>query len=158
MSIYVGKAFSESWRFVSLLLVSAVFLAIASFAGSLYGALKKSKFIMTTSIIASVVNIILNYVFINMVGVYGAVIGTVSAYFIVAILRLIDLRKRMNVDFHLKKIGLLTVIVLAQATMVGLDYHIYLVSIVAIIIFFIVTRKDIISIVLLFRQKLQSRQ
>jgi O-antigen/teichoic acid export membrane protein len=156
MSFYVGKAFAESWHFVPLLLVSAVFLAIANYTGSLYGALKKSRYIMTTSNIASVVNIILNYVFIKMVGVYGAVIGTVSAYFIVSFLRVIDLRKRMGVDFKLKRTVILTILVLVQAIMVGFDFHVYIVSIVAIVLYLIVTKNDLISIGRIISKRLKS--
>lgn len=157
MAVYVGKAFFESWRFVPLLLVSAVFLALTNFTGSLYGALKKSKYIMLTSNIASVVNIVLNYIFIKMVGAYGAVIGTVSAYFIVSFLRLADLRKRMGIDFQIKKTVMLTIIVLVQAIMVGLDYHIYLVSLIAIILFTVVAGNDLKSIVQVIKRRLYKK-
>ena len=40
MHYYVGENFSDSWKYVPLLLVSAVFASVASYYGSLYSALK----------------------------------------------------------------------------------------------------------------------
>lgn len=158
MGAYVGKGFSESWRFVPLLIVSAVFLAIASYTGCIYGATKKSKYVMTTSNIASVANIILNYVFISMIGTMGAVIGTVSAYFIVSSLRVIDLQRRMNINLQPKKVGVLTTIVLIQAIMVSLDFYGYLASIAAIILFVSISQNELKECLSVTKHKLSGKK
>ncbi len=142
MSVYVGKAFRESWHYVPLLLVSASFAAISTFASGLFGALKQSRSIMTTTIAAGVVNIIVNYVFIRIVGIYGAVIGTVTAYFIVAFFRLLILRKKVAVDFHFGKLAAMTMLTLAQATLVGIGFHIYAVSLITLALFVLLTKSE----------------
>ena len=143
MGIYVGNGFTESWKYVPLLLTSAAFAAISTFAGSMFGAIKQSKPIMTSTLIAGTANIIINYSLIPIIGVNGAVIGTVSAYFIVAAVRLIDLMRRTKVQFNIKKTGVLTIITLIQAALVSLGFHIILVSIVAILMFLIVSWNDL---------------
>lgn len=152
MSVYVGKAFSESWHYVPLLLVGAAFSAISVFASGMFGALKQSMSIMTTTLAAGAANIIINYLLIQVIGIYGAVVGTVSAYFIVALFRLLILKRKVDVNFQFGRLGLLTAIAVTQATLVGIGFHIAIVSAVAIVLFVILTRKDIIMVCKQFKK------
>lgn len=146
MAIYVSQVFFESWRFVPLLLVSASFSAVASYFGSLYGALKKSVNNMRTTLAAAIVNIIVNYLCILWLGAWGAIIGTVTAYFTLAIFRMVDVLRYIKLDPHWKEFILNIVIVLTQAILVSLDFHIWFVSIIAITMFGIVNRKTILKV------------
>jgi O-antigen/teichoic acid export membrane protein len=159
MSIYVGKAFEESWHYVPLLLVSATFSALSIFASGLFGALKQSNIIMTTTIVASIANIVVNYVLIPITGIYGAVVGTVFAYFIVALLRIIRLKREIrSMNFHFLKLGILTILILLQATLVGIDYHVYAVSAISFFIFCIITRHNLMPMVEMLKTKMNRRK
>lgn len=147
MSIYVSKAFAESWRFVPLLLVSASFSAVASYFGSLYGALKKSVNNMCSTLCAAVINIIVNYLCILWLGAWGAIIGTVIAYSILALYRMIDVLRFIKFDPHWKVFLLNSSIVITQAILVSLDFHIMIVSIISVVVFAFVNRKTIIKMV-----------
>jgi O-antigen/teichoic acid export membrane protein len=143
MSIYVGSGFSDSWRYVPLLLVSATFAAISSFAGSMYGAMKKSKNIMTTTLIAGIINVIINYIFIKMCGVWGAIIGTVTAYLVVAILRLLDVHRYIKIDYDVPKLMILTILTLTEAVLVSLNVNIILTCIFSLILYMILAHRDL---------------
>ena len=90
MRIYVSMDYFESWRFVPILLASAAFSAISTYFGALYGALKINIHSMVTTIIAALTNIVVNYVGIKNFGVWGAVVGTLSAYALIAHIRFFD--------------------------------------------------------------------
>ena len=147
MSIYVSDAFSESWRFVPLLLVSAAFSAVASYFGSLYGALKKSVNNMLSTLCAAIVNIIVNYLCIHWFGAWGAIIGTVTAYIILAFFRMIDVLRYIKFDPKWRTFIINIVIVLAQAILVSQDFHIVIVSVVAMGLFVATNRKVIMKII-----------
>lgn len=155
MSIYVSDEFAESWRFVPLLLVSASFSAVASYFGSLYGALKKSVNNMLSTLCAAVVNIIVNYLCIPRLGVWGAIIGTVMAYGILAIYRMIDVLRYIKFDPKWKEFVINVVIVLAEAIWISFDFHIWIVSIIAIGLFLTINRNIIIKIFKIFLQILR---
>lgn len=146
MKIYVGSDFTESWKYVPLLLTSAAFAAISTFAGNMFGAYKQSRPIMVSTLIAGAVNVLINYLLIPVIGVFGAVTGTVASYFIVAVIRLFVLMSKTKIRFDLLKAGLLTAITLCQATLVCLGVHIYLVSAIAIVLFLLIVWKDLIFI------------
>ena len=135
MHYYVGVNFSDSWRYVPLLLVSAVFASVASYYGSLYGALKKSVNNMITTAIAAVTNIIVNWIFIMIVGIWGAVIGTVVAYIVIAAARMYDVGKYIKIKINYKKYILNSLLIIGQAVLVSLDWHVYYVSAVTLLLF-----------------------
>ena len=154
MHIYVGPAFIQSWHYVPLLLVGAVFMAISVFAGNMFSALKQSRVIMTSAILAGILNVIINYFLIPVIGVYGAIIGTVSAYFVIAMLRLFELKKSIKIELHMKRLLLLIFLLLLQATLVGVDYHVFMVSVITLIIYLSIVSKDIMPIYNLLKAKI----
>lgn len=143
MTFYVGKDFFDAWRYVPLLLVAASFSAIASYFGTLYGALQKSINNMLTTLTAAIINLILNYILIRFVGLWGAVIGTVCAYIVIATIRMMDVLKYIR--FKVDKVAYYgsALIAISQAVLVSIGLNIYIVSVVAIILFIVMQRKTI---------------
>lgn len=147
MSIYLGKEFVEAWHYVPLLLVSASFAAISTFAGSLFGALKKSKDLMNTTIVSAIANIIINFFFIPICGVWGAVIGTVVAYVVVSVSRLITIYKYLRMDYSLMLFIPMSLLLIVEGIFIGLDFYVLPVGIVSLLLYFIFIRKEINPII-----------
>ena len=147
MSIYLGKEFVEAWHYVPLLLVSASFAAISTFAGSLFGALKKSKDLMNTTIVSAIANIIINFFFIPICGVWGAVIGTVVAYVVVSVSRLITMYKYLRMDYSLMLFIPMSLLLIVEGIFIGLDFYVLPVGIVSLLLYFIFIRKEINPII-----------
>lgn len=158
MSIYVGKSFFEAWQYVPLLILSAVFAALSSFMGSLYSALKKSKNIMVTAIIGAIVNIVVNYIFIIKLGIWGAVIGTVIAQLFITVARMINIRKYLKFDYNICLFIALLCISCIQAIFVGLGKHIILISIISFLAFLVLVKKEILKIIELLYRRIKGRR
>lgn len=147
MSIYVGKDFFEAWLYVPLLLVGACFSTISSYFGSLYGALKKSVNNMITTIVAALINIAVNFVCIHYFGIIGAAIGTATAYFVVAIIRMADCNRYVKFDLHLVYFFVDSGLVITLAILISAGINIYISSVVAIALFLIFNAKTIYGLV-----------
>lgn len=147
MSIYVGKNFFDAWKYVPLLLAAACFSTISSFFGSLYGALKKSINNMLTTLIAAAVNIFANFLCILKNGIIGAAIGTVIAFWVVSIIRMIDCHRYIKMDSHILLYLINTVIILLLAVFIFYDYNIYLCSLIALLTFLAVNAKNIFEVI-----------
>lgn len=147
MNHYVGEAFLDAWHYVPLLLVSAVFAGIAGYFGSMYSAIKKSVNNMVSTAIAAAVNLLLNWIFIPITGVWGAVIGTIAAYITIAFVRLFDVKRFVTIEIKWRTFLPTMLIIIFQAIFVSLDYHLYLVSVMAAISYFAINYKDIKSLV-----------
>ncbi len=135
MRIYVGVDFLDAWNLVPLLLVSAVFSAISSYFGSMYGALKKPVNVTVTTLIAAGINIIVNFLLIPKMGVLGAVIGTVAAYVMIAFLRMFDILRYIKLKIAWDKLIINSIIILTQAILVSLDIYGYIISVASICVF-----------------------
>lgn len=104
MTILVGKEFRQSWQYVPFLIVGAFYGSISSFAAPFFSAAKKNISITVTTMIASIVNIILNAILIPVIGTMGAVLSTMIAYFIVGIIRIY--KSKRYVDFNIPHVKL----------------------------------------------------
>ena len=143
MSIYVGEEYFESWIYVPLLLLSSCLSGFTSFFGTFYTITQKSKDVMITTIIASIINVIFNYIFMMLIGVWGAVIGTIASYFVITIIRMVDVYKEFKFSYHLKSLILNFSIVSLTIILIIFDVNIYICSIIAIIVYCILNFKSI---------------
>lgn len=143
MRLYVGDEFYPAWRYVPVLLLSAVFAGFSSFTGALYGALRKSKNVMQTTLVAGIINIMVNYLLIRRIGIMGAAIGTLLSYVVIAFVRMVDIYQYIKIDYSKGLFISLLGISTCQCLAVSLDWHIYLVSFVCIIVSSAICRKEI---------------
>ena len=135
MRIYVGADFYEAWTFVPLLVCAAAFSAIAAYFGSIYGALKKSTNNMITTVVAGIINIVVNMLLIPVMGVEGAVVGTIVSYFILAFVRMKDCLRFVKIDIDLFRLLSNSIIIIMHGILITLDVNAILCSIIAIMLF-----------------------
>ena len=117
MHIYVNEAYQEAWLYSPILIVGFAFLALASFLGTQYTVYKDSKGFVVSSSIAAILNIVLNFIFIPVIGVLGAAIATALGYIAVFVYRSIDTKKYINIDvFSFENIRLYSCLFIICAT------------------------------------------
>lgn len=144
MSLYVGTDFIAAWHYVPLLLMAASFSAISAYYGSMFGALKKSVECMWSTVIGAVTNVVLNYFWIKMIGIWGGIIGTVCAFLIIAIVRMVWVNRYIGMKLYWRQLISDIMIALIEGILISLDWNIVFVSLVAIIMF-IINHIDIIK-------------
>ncbi len=158
MHFYVGEAFREAWHYTPLLVASAGFSAISIYFGTLYGALKKTKNNMITTIIGAVVNLVVNYLAILLVGIWGALIGTLVSYIVVAGLRMFDIHRRIPFDIDFFRVGLNSLLLVLHAVLVSIDFFIVPVSVCAIAMFAALNKSVLIRTYKMAMAKLHRRK
>lgn len=111
LKIYVEPSYFEAWKYTPFLVIGFVFLAISTFLGTYYTVYKDSKGFLYSSTFAAVINLILNFIFIPQLGVYGAALATCISYIAVFIYRAKDTKKYIYIKV-LKKEHLMAYIIL----------------------------------------------
>lgn len=118
LNIYIArllysKDFFMAWRYVPLLLIGTVFNGLGLFNGCIYTAVKRTKYISITTIISALINTLLNFLLIPIVGAYGAAFATMVGYSAIWLTRIIGLKKiiRMKVDWKCQ-IGMIVTILI----------------------------------------------
>ncbi len=115
-NIMINENYNEAYYQIPILIVGAMANILVSFQGAIYIAKKLTKEVAKTSIIAAIINIVVNVTFINKIGLYAASISTAIAYIIMFIYRYFDVKKYVNLKFDKRLnftmliIGMLTIL------------------------------------------------
>ena len=141
MTVYVGSDFVEAWRYIPLLLASATFSAISSYFVTMYSALKKSVNNMVTTLIGAITNVVLSLILVYHIGLWGAIIGTFTSYFVMATIRMIDVKRFIKIKTDTVRFVANSVILITETVLVSMEIQIYLVSAIAILLFLIINFK-----------------
>ena len=143
MNIYVGVEFGASWVYTPFLLVSAIFYAVSGFCGTLYAAIQKSINDMWTTLSATLMNIVVNYIFIIKYDIWGAIIGTVSSVLMYSIVRIIDIKRYINFNIDICRLIINAAIVIGLAASVTWEFYPTVISLASILIYIVVNIKYI---------------
>jgi O-antigen/teichoic acid export membrane protein len=93
--------YSEVYLYTPILVVAVLFMCFNQFLSSIYTATKHTANSFWTSLIACIVNVILNILLIPRLGIQGASIATLASYGICYVIRIFDARRyvRFKVDY-----------------------------------------------------------
>lgn len=149
VSVLLIDSYSSALYQMPILYLALFLSSFSSFYGGIYIALKETKKVGKSSILAAVINVIINLLFIRHIGLYAASLSTLVAFLIVALYRAIDLKKWIKIDYDLKMI---VISLLCFPIIIALCYinNIYLniLNVIISIILFLVFNKDTLQILL----------
>lgn len=100
-SILFSKDFYQAWRCVPILLMASVMHAYSEFLGSIYTSAYKTKFLVFSTAVGSIVNIVLNLILIPVYHGMGAAIATLIGYAVIWLTRVFHSRSIMKIEYHL---------------------------------------------------------
>lgn len=96
LRLLYGDVYSQSIPVLQILLVANAVNLYSIFYTSLFYALKRYRFYQIATVSQIVINVILNFVFIPYIGILGAAVATVIAYFCRAIILEVYFRLRVR--------------------------------------------------------------
>lgn len=97
VKLTMSSEYHEAANYIAFLYVGSAFQAFASYYGAGYLKIKDTKGTSITSILGAIANILINLVLINVFGLYAAAISTAVAFFIMWILRVIQVGNKMGI-------------------------------------------------------------
>lgn len=103
-----------SWHFVPFLTVAAIFTCFNQFFNSIYVVYKRSTNALYTMLAGTIVNCVLNYFFILQWGPVGATPASLIGLFTVFVLRAVNTRGLLRVDFRPRRMAVNLALVMAQ--------------------------------------------
>ncbi|MDL2295109.1 polysaccharide biosynthesis C-terminal domain-containing protein [Ruminococcaceae bacterium OttesenSCG-928-D13] len=99
MRFLVAEDYFDAWLYIPFLVVAIVFSTMVSFLNSIYMVEKKSGRSLVTMLIGALSNIVMNWFFIRWWGPSGAALATFFSYAIIFIIRALDTRQFIKIDF-----------------------------------------------------------
>lgn len=158
LKIYVSPNYYEAWKYTPFLIIGCVYLTLATFMSTSYTVHKDSKGFLFSATFGAVLNIILNWILIPMLDVYGAALATCISYISVFIFRLFHTRKYltykvMSIEFVFGSIGLVL-----SATLMYFDSYAAQVTQVCIFVFAVYAfRETWFPYIKMFLRKLEGK-
>ncbi|WP_096515111.1 lipopolysaccharide biosynthesis protein [Clostridium perfringens] len=101
--LLINDSFNKAILYVPILLLATYFSNISGFYGGIFTAYKDTKIMGVTTILAAVINLILNILLIFWVGLYAAALSTLIANIVVYIYRKIKVKKYVVLNENNKK-------------------------------------------------------
>ena len=144
MKIYVSNYFYEAWKYMGYLIIGVVFQTMATFLSTTYNVYKDNKGFLFSGVCGAILNIILNFMLIPLIGIHGAALATCCSYITVFIYRLIDTKKYIVIDFFDRKNIISTLImILAAVTVYTRGLMCYCLISIELIILLLINYHDI---------------
>lgn len=116
-NLFVNSAYNESYLNIPIYLVASLLNVVIGTLGVVYVASKKTLEIAKTTFIAAIINIVVNIVLIDYIGLFAASISTLMGYLIALIYRIIDTKKFLKIKYNSLQI-ICIVITLAISTFI----------------------------------------
>ena len=107
--------YQEAWKYSVILIIAFLFNGISGYLGTIFTAIKQTKYIAYSTIVGAVINVVLNSVLIPLYSATGAAIATVVSNIIIWIYRGVYVNKYMKIDINMFTLIFLTVILGLEA-------------------------------------------
>jgi O-antigen/teichoic acid export membrane protein len=122
-SIMYRKDFFEAWSISTILILGYMFFSLSLFFASIYTASKKTKTLFYSTLIAAIINLILNIILIPKYSMLGASIATVISYFSIFIYRYVYSKNIIRFSIKTKKMISSISIIITQVVITFLDFN-----------------------------------
>ncbi|MFV8814279.1 lipopolysaccharide biosynthesis protein [Aerococcus urinaeequi] len=138
--ILINEKFNEAYNHIPILMLSTLCNVVIGLISVVYIALKLTRKVANTSIIAGIINLIVALSLIRFVGLYAASVSTLVSFFSLMILRYIDVQKYLTIKLD-RKIVFSSLIMIAillytyyQNNLIGNIFSLILIVVYAVII------------------------
>jgi O-antigen/teichoic acid export membrane protein len=127
--LLMDESYYDAWQYMPTLIISTVFLSLATFMGSVYLVKKKSVMSLVTSMTGAFVNVAVTFVTIPiliskydvLVAAQGAAFGAISGYLAVYIIRAINAQAYVKFNTRPIKVVINSVILALQSLIMVLE-------------------------------------
>ena len=143
--ILINSKYEKAYKYIPILIISSIFNMLSANLSAIYIAKKETKKIAYTTIIASILNITINLVLINNIGLYAAAISTLISFAILFVLRYIGTKKYVDIKLNKNKSLMFIVLFIVSFIVYKINNYIFniLMFILTIIIVLIINKNEI---------------
>ena len=121
--LLMNPSYYEAWQYMPTLIISTVYLSLATFMGSVYLVKKKSMLSLLTSLAGAATNIVVTLILIQLflsrfdaiTAAQGAALGAIAGYLSVFVIRAFNAQKYVKFNVQPFKLIINTVLIALQA-------------------------------------------
>lgn len=138
-----SKGFFEAWNYSSILVFTAVFAALSGYFGSVFVAVKNSRIFGVSTVIAAIINALLNWVLIPVYGGIGGAVATAISFFLVWLIRFVCASRIINLNINIGRDIVSYILLIFQIVVEHTNSHMYLIQICIFFTLIVLFRREI---------------
>lgn len=96
--IFINKAYNEAYIYIPIIMVATYYSNLSSFFGGIFSAYKETKIMGTTTLIAALINLVIDLAFVLQFKIYAACISTLVADLIIYFYRKARIRRYVKLQ------------------------------------------------------------
>ena len=112
-SLFIQGDYAESYVHIPFLYIGMFLFTLSTFWGGIFVAYKKTTVVGKTTVISALIHLALAILLIKPLGLFAATLATVVSYFVLCALRWYYVKSFMAIRYNWKRIGLVSLILLA---------------------------------------------
>lgn len=94
--IFINEAYDEAYVYIPIVMIATYYSNLSSFYGGIFSAYKDTKIMGTTTIVAAIINLVIDLLLVNSLKIYAACFSTLIANLIVYFYRKKKLKKYLK--------------------------------------------------------------
>ena len=147
---FLAEGYVDAWKYTSWLYMGIVYSSLAAFLNTCYLANGKTGEILKGTLLAGVINLVVDVALIKFIGVYAASLSTVVSAFVLLIRRIVDNKKYYKLVVDWKTLSGLTVLCTAYSLIILVTdrYILDFCLLVPAIILAVILNKNLIQIIM----------
>ena len=143
--LLVKGDYADAFYQMPLLFLGVFYGCMSAFQGGIYIAHKRTQNVGMTTLLAALINIIVDLSLVNVIGIYAGSISTLVSYLALFIYRLIDVKKFQEMEYSYKHIIGIAVVLVVMCILGGFkSIPLYIINCALGIIFAYSINKDMI--------------
>lgn len=159
LKVYVSNSYYDAWKYTPFLIVGCVYLTLGTFMATSYTVHKDSFGYLFSGTFGATFNILLNFVLIPAIGVYGAALATCISYMAVFMFRVFHTRKYIKYNIAYKEFILGTLLMFASAILMYVNgIKGFLFQLILLLIAFFVFSRTWVPMLKFFLNKVQGKR
>ena len=141
--LFVNETYNEAYIYIPILVISIYYTNMSNFYGGIFTAYKNTKIMGSTTVVAAILNILINLIFIPKYGIYAAAFSTLISNAIVYVYRRYRLREyiKLNEKFNYVFWVLLAIVLVTYYTN---NIALKVVMFIIVLIYCFITNKNFI--------------
>jgi len=146
--VLINEAYNEALLYIPILVIAVYYGNLSGFYGGLFVAFKDTKTLGISTIAGAIINILVNVLLINSIGIYAAAISTLVSNYLVNEYRKIKVRKFVSISY---KEHLVTDFIMMMAVCVVFYYNNFILNIISLFftcLYCLYINKDVFRVLL----------
>ena len=154
--LLIKGSYEDAYYQMAILFLGMLYSSVSSFLGGIYVAHKKTKNVGITTVIAAAINLIIDLLFVNIIGIYAGSVSTLVAYLFLTFYRMLNVRKFQKIRYKWHKIVLLNIGLIIMCILCWMNVLITNVInfIIGLLFAFIINKKLVVKVLQLIKKKL----